>query len=898
MEKLILLYFLLGVIGPGGGSVLLIGLPNSTSVVENQAAGSLVFTFSVSPPSLPAGFPYIINTSPLTEAFKVVYSSPTGQVVLTGSPVLDFETTPNSFDLQIYVEDSSGATDLQILTVQLINANEPPIFLDNLATQAVEIYISEGTAMGSIYQIQAFDPEDAANTLTYSLTPASAPFIVSSTGTISSTKIFDFETDPQSYSLTVKVMDPKGLSVNGSLIVYVTNVNDETPYFTVISATYTIPEEQKPGTVVANVTAVDPDANGFISTLLYSINTPTEYFTINQLTGVIQIAKTIDREADPFRMHPKVTLEIGVRDSPSGGHSNNTLITFVIQDLNDNPPLCTKYAFGQSVPETEVKGALIIDLTNFCSDIDVESPYNLFNFTGLSGLGSSERFQLNPSGSGKIVLNGDLNFEDPNNLAVNNEYSLTVAVQDIASPYYINYLYVYVKTTPVNEFPPVFNSSSYVFNITELSPPGTKVGEVYATDKDYPFIEITYSIVKGGSTLDSTNIFWIDRSTGSLQLVNYADYETTPKYELIVQASDPDSKVSTASVTVYVIEANDEKPICLPNSYTLDIPVDLAIGTNIQNFKLTCTDRDSGPKSFRYFINSGNINNHFAFSPDAGSNVTSLVFANPFDYSGGGDTTWNYILKVYITDDNLMSASARATGVIQTGTVSLSINVYVPGLTTIKTTTTPETIYVTNKENAYSATAWYVPFVITIGSLLLLGLLGLLTYLLVKYCPCRGSPKPETEMLIKPPEVKKVKHDVFWEMTKINTVFDGEAQDPITGRIYEYNSKSGARRWKDTQQAIESGQPLPQISAIPSEPNVSPEVKGKVMTPKPTPNKREKTPISPGKSEEQPISSPKPTTPNRLQTPKQTSPKAEPERENNVNKSLPKTAPKTPRTPI
>lgn len=54
-----------------------------------------------------------------------------------------------------------------------------------------------------------------------------------------------------------------------------------------------------------------------------------------------------------------------------------------------------------------------------------------------------------------------------------------------------------------------------------------------------------------------------------------------------------------------ILDENDEKPICIPNSYFLAVPVDLKVGTNIQNFKLTCTDRDSSPRSFRYSIGPG-----------------------------------------------------------------------------------------------------------------------------------------------------------------------------------------------------------------------------------------------------------------------------------------------------
>lgn len=44
---------------------------------------------------------------------------------------------------------------------------------------------------------------------------------------------------------------------------------------------YRIPEEQSPGTVVANVTAKDPDDEGSPSRLFYSIQSSERYFSIN-----------------------------------------------------------------------------------------------------------------------------------------------------------------------------------------------------------------------------------------------------------------------------------------------------------------------------------------------------------------------------------------------------------------------------------------------------------------------------------------------------------------------------------------------------------------------------------------------------------------------------------------
>uniref|UniRef100_A0A8C8RR95 Cadherin related family member 3 n=1 Tax=Pelusios castaneus TaxID=367368 RepID=A0A8C8RR95_9SAUR len=680
----------------GGGTLSLNGLPATGNVTENSPANVLVYTFSVtlspSPSQVASGYPLIINSNPLTEAFRIdPGGTHTYKVVTTGKPVLDYETMPTSFDLQIYVNDTAGASDLQLLTVQIIDVNEPPVFRGNMADQTVMIYILEGrTPPGNIYQIDADDPEKSQLTVT-------------------------------------GVMEEHLPLLN----FFVSSRKERV---------YRIPEEMSTGAVVANITAKDPDYQDRISRLVYSINPPNTHFSINPLTGIIYVATRIDREAAPLRLHPNISLVIRVEDSPSGGQTNEIEITVIIEDLNDNPPECNLYTFRYDTYETATTGTVLLDLRTYCQDIDVEPTNNEFNFSGLSGLGSN-KFTLEPAGSGRVVLTGNLDFENPANLLVE-EYTLTVVVQDIAKPYYANNIYIYIRIIPVNEFLPVFNSSSYVFNVSEITRAGSSIGKVSATDKDLPFTGITYSIVAGGSTPDYTNVFWIDPNEGNLKIIASLDYETEQKFILTVQASDTE-KLTTVSVTINVLEVNDEPPVCSPGSYTLSIPVGLTVGTNIEGFRIVCVDRDSSPRAFRYFINSGNMNNHFAFSPSAGSNISQLILASRFDYDNGLDTIWNYKLRVYITDDNLLTSTNRATALIETGTVMLSIKVIPKPTTTVATT--PAITLLISTENIYSETAWYVPFLISIGSLLLLGLLGYLTFLLAKYIRTHCPRKPKAE---------------------------------------------------------------------------------------------------------------------------------------------------------
>ncbi|NXJ02099.1 CDHR3 protein, partial [Psophia crepitans] len=797
----------------GRRTQLLKGLPATSTVEENAAAGVSVYTFNVTVSPLSSEgvvmLPTIINSNPLTAAFDIESKGDLEyRVVTTGNPVLDYETMPKSLDLQIFVEDTTGRTDLNILTVQVTDKNERPVFLGNMATQTVTIYVLEGTPPERIYQVDAADPENAE--LKYSLLPAQVPFVILESGAVFSTKEFDYEKDPRCYFLNITVTDPEGLNSTRTVNINIININDERPYFTTKQRIYRIPEEQSPGTIVANITAEDPDDENSPSRLFYSIQSSDRYFSINPSTGVLQVAGRIDRDALPLQLHPNISVILRVEDSPSSGHASEMEITVIIDDVNDNPPECNPSTFRKEVNENMTAGTFLLDIRNYCKDIDVDPSNNRFNFTGLSGFGSNN-FALESTGSGRLVVTGSIDLENPANLGVE-FYSLTVRVQDTAYPHYSNIIYIYIRIKPVNEFFPVFSNLLYEFNVSELTKVGSSIGRVNAGDKDWPPDVITYSIVAGGGTRDYTNIFWISPTKGDVKILARLDYETTQKHILTVQASDQE-KTATAFVTVNVLEVNDEEPVCSPNSYSFQIPVSLAVGTNINGFRIECQDRDSDPRSFRYFINEGNVNNHFTFSPSAGSNTSRLVLASRFDYESGLDKNWIYRLHICITDDNLLSATDKSTHLIKTGTVTLSITV-IPNPTTV-IATTPGFTVVTKRENLYSESAWYVPFVITLGSLLLLGLLAYLAFLLATWVRTRCPPagKADGAPLMNAPEKKKPKKEVVVTMTKLNTVFDGEARDPVTGKIYEFNTRSGARRWKKSSEPF---QPAPAVQVTSS----------------------------------------------------------------------------------
>ncbi|XP_044158418.1 cadherin-related family member 3-like [Bufo gargarizans] len=121
--------------------------------------------------------------------------------------------------------------------------------------------------------------------------------------------------------------------------------------------------------------------------------------------------------------------------------------------------------------------------------------------------------------------------------------------------------------------------------------------------------------------------------------------------------------------------------------------------------------------------------------------------------------------------------------------------------------------------NTFDPAAWYVPFLLTLMALFLAALLGWVGHLLWKYgnlkALCQKARSTVSKRRVKTYKTgtKKEKVEVITETTTFETVFDGEAVDPVTGKMYEYNSKSGARRWK-SMQANEEKIKLSDISTV------------------------------------------------------------------------------------
>lgn len=107
---------------------------------------------------------------------------------------------------------------------------------------------------------------------------------------------------------------------------------------------------------------------------------------------------------------------------------------------------------------------------------------------------------------------------------------------------------------------------------------------------------LTYRLISTNTSDESDikDIFGIFPNSGWLYLRGNLDRETKDQYDLVVAASDngTPSETTTTKVSVEVLDANDNDPVFVRDSYEFSIEENLRRGTVVG--KLQARDADSG----------------------------------------------------------------------------------------------------------------------------------------------------------------------------------------------------------------------------------------------------------------------------------------------------------------
>lgn len=385
------------------------------------------------------------------------------------------------------------------------------------------------------------------------------------------------------------------LQVNVSIL----DVNDNPPIFDQSDFSVSLNESVPPGTTVLKVTATDSDL-GDNSKITYEVTDTEKQFAVDPESGVITTAKKLNcpKYCSNTTCNMTCVLTVIAKDHGVPRQDARTYVTVNLIDANDHDPVITftyvpPTANFATVDENAKNGSLVAAIT--VTDQDA----GLNGITTISIVAGNElnHFRLENSSSVYIVhVNGILDREEIS------KYNLTVVATDKGSPPRTSTSFLVIHVNDVNDHEPVFEKSEYSAILTELSPAGTYVASITATDEDTGVnAEIYYDFYDG----NQHKWFTIDHLTGLVTTKSVLDREIQGTVELNVSARDggPNPKWAYTRLKITILDENDEAPSFSQTQINATIP------ENVKPIKeiliLTASDYDQGTNgSVSYYLSS------------------------------------------------------------------------------------------------------------------------------------------------------------------------------------------------------------------------------------------------------------------------------------------------------
>uniref|UniRef100_A0A8C5NG22 Cadherin-22 n=1 Tax=Gouania willdenowi TaxID=441366 RepID=A0A8C5NG22_GOUWI len=189
-----------------------------------------------------------------------------------------------------------------------------------------------------------------------------------------------------------------------------------------------------------------------------------------------------------------------------------------------------------------------------------------------------------------------------------------------------------IKVQDINDSEPKFLEGPYIGSVAELSPIGTSVMKVSASDADDPTYGSSARVIYG--VLDGERFFTVDRHTGIIMTaVADLDRETQDRYELVVKATDMAGQMGglsgSTTVTIVITDVNDNPPRFQQKMYQFSVSEAAAVGTPVG--RVIATDSDMGENTdMSYLIKEGG--ELFKVTTDVESQEAVVAIKKPLNY--------------------------------------------------------------------------------------------------------------------------------------------------------------------------------------------------------------------------------------------------------------------------
>ncbi|KAL1114860.1 hypothetical protein AAG570_007684, partial [Ranatra chinensis] len=519
----------------------------------------------------------------------------TGEVYVARS--LDRETI-DRYQLTVLATDGKYVA-VTALQVDILDANDQkPYCLRHRYRET----LSEGVALGTYILLVLATDLDLDPKLRFYLTGDGAQdfSLDRTTGELKTARPLDREQRSQYFLLAhVQDRDHTDWECISHIDIIIKDINDEKPVFPASNFTATISEDVPVGTLVTKMHATDNDIGENRKIRYFLIESANGHFNIAPDSGIITLAKPVDREKQALYNLTVKAIDQGIPQL----WSLATLLV-VILDVNDNPPEFVSRSYHAKIPEnaaidTEVSRVMA---TSLDTGINAQVEYSIV------GGNEHRKFSINKN-TGVITISQPLDYEGAR------DYLLTVQATDLGTPPLSNQATVNISITDSNDNVPTFSQLSYSARISEDCDIGDTVIQVSATDLDSDLNgKVVYSIERG----DKHQQFSIDPITGYVTVARPLDREMIASYVLQIRAADcgvPELS-NFAILNIEILDANDNPPLFTQSNYTVIVQEDKRPGWTVCNLLVTDADISPNTGPFSFELQGGGGSSSFRIEPD------------------------------------------------------------------------------------------------------------------------------------------------------------------------------------------------------------------------------------------------------------------------------------------
>ncbi|KAJ1128045.1 hypothetical protein NDU88_006435 [Pleurodeles waltl] len=373
--------------------------------------------------------------------------------------------------------------------------------------------------------------------------------IEETTGVITVRQNMDFE-DTNVYEFSVDALDKGPYSVAGrcQVLIEIMDENDNAPDITLTSISTSIPEDARPGTVIALMIVSDRDSsiNGQVvcsvpSALPFTLENPYN----NHYSLIVK--DPLDRESTE---EYKVTVTAVDKGSPQ--LTSSTTLKVRVSDINDNKPKFTQPSYELYVMENNVPGTHVFTIS--ATDLDAkENGYLTYSISANSTLDS---FVSINSENGKVYALKSFDYEEIQHL------QFEVHAKDAGVPSLSSSVTIHLFIQDLNDNAPTIlqlqpQTSSFGIEVPSQSvDAGYLVSKIGAVDADSGYNAwLAYEAI----TPKEASLFKVGLSTGEVRISRPIRNHDASHHKLVIRVRDHGEPVLSSTVTLSIAFTDKDK---------------------------------------------------------------------------------------------------------------------------------------------------------------------------------------------------------------------------------------------------------------------------------------------------------------------------------------------------